>query len=118
MLLTWLFLSLSAFHLSAQFPDDPKIEATGKLLTIRVVPQDKSARIYLAGVEAAAIDLKTSSPMVEITAQKGKERRKLEFTNLGDAYEVKELPSWSKPYELIFKARVKEKTEDIRVNIP
>ncbi|MGZ3743089.1 MAG: hypothetical protein ACXWRE_05640 [Pseudobdellovibrionaceae bacterium] len=117
-----IFLSLisTASFAFAQKPPpyDPNYMAQGRLLTLRVVPGDRSAKLYFAGTKAGELDMKKDHIVLSVTAMEGKKRETLKFKENGEAYEVVDLPPWNEPYELSVKSRIKGKIEELKVKMP
>ncbi|MGZ3786754.1 MAG: hypothetical protein ACXVC3_19605 [Bdellovibrio sp.] len=98
-------------------PGDPQFGGEGRLIILRVVPADKTAKLYFVGKKAAEIDFNKDHKLLSVTALSGGKSETLQFKNTGDAYEVLNVPSEKGPYELSVKSEVKGKIEDIKVKI-
>lgn len=102
----------------SQFPHEPQAQANGKLFSIHLTPKDKKARIYIVGKKAAHFDFKTNEAKLELFARQGTKQEKLEFTKIGDAFEVTELPKWQGPFELHLKGKIRKESESLKLDIP
>lgn len=114
-----LVLSSISFFAFAQKPppDDPNYMAQGRLLILRVVPGDKSVKLFFAGKKTGELDLKKEHSVLSVTAMGGQKQETLKFKESGEAYEVLDLPTWTEPYDLTVKSRVKGKVEELKVKI-
>lgn len=116
----FLVLMLPPFLAFAQKPppNDPNYMAQGHLLVLRVVPGDKTLKLFFAGKKAGEVDLKKDHMILSVTATGGKKQESLKFKESGEAYEVVDAPAWNEPYDLSVKSRVKGKFEELKVKIP
>lgn len=99
-------------------PDDPNYMAQGRMLILRVVPGDKSLKLFFLGKKAGELDMKKDHLVLSITATGNKKQEVLKFKESGEAYEVSELPKWNEPYDLSVKSQVKGTVEELKVKIP
>jgi hypothetical protein len=99
-------------------PDDPNYMAQGRLLVLRVVPGDKSVKLFFAGKKAGELDLKKDHLVLSVTATGEKKQESLKFKESGEAYEVLNLPAWNEPYDLSVKSQIKGKIEELKVKMP
>jgi hypothetical protein len=99
-------------------PDDPNYMAQGRLLILRVVPGDKSVKLFFAGTKAAELDLKKDHTLLSVTASGKKKSEILKFKETGEAYEVSTLPTWKEPYELSVKSSIRGQVEELKVKMP
>lgn len=117
-----IFLTLvsTSFFVFAQKPppDDPNYMAQGQLLTLRIVPGDKSVKLFFAGKKAGELNLKKDHLVLSVTATGEKKQEILKFKESGEAYEVLDLPAWNEPYDLSVKSRVKGQVEELKVKMP
>lgn len=98
-------------------PGDPQFGGEGRMIILRVVPGDKSAKLYFLGKKAAEIDFNKDHKLLSVTAFSEGKRETLQFKNNGDSYEVMDVPSEKGSYELDVKSEVRGKVEDIKVKI-
>lgn len=90
-------------------------EGEGRLVIFRIVPGDKSAKLYLVGKKAADLDFRKDVRLLSITATKpGGSREELRFEESGDSYLVTPFPE---SHDLTFevKAETRGKKENIRL---
>lgn len=98
-------------------PGDPQIGAEGRLLTLKIVPGESTMKLFFAGKETAAVDFGKNHKLLSVTAFKGGKKETLKFRNMGDSYEVMEMPKWEQPYSLGVKSEVRGKVEELNVEI-
>lgn len=98
-------------------PGDPQFGGEGRMIILRVVPGDKTAKLYFLGKKAAEIDFNKDHKLLSVTAFSEGKRETLQFKNNGDSYEVMDVPSEKGSYELDVKSEVRGKVEDIKVKI-
>ncbi len=116
-LLSITFLSINLWSQEPPRPGDPQIGAEGRLLVLKVVPGESTIKLFFAGKKAAELDLAKDHKLLSVTAfQRGK-KETLNFRNLGDVYEITNLPSWKEPYSLGVKSEVRGTVEEIKVQI-
>lgn len=114
-LVAFAFVIPSAFAQEIQSQGLPQIGGEGRLLMVRVVPGDKTAKLFFVGKKAAEIDFKKDHKVLSITAFSDGKSEELRFKSTGDSYEVYGTPN--KPYDLNVKSEVKGNVETIKVNI-
>lgn len=98
-------------------PGDPQIGAEGRLVVLKIVPGDKSLKLFFAGTKTAELDFNKNHKLLSVTAFKDGQKETLHFTNRGDSYEVTELPKMKVPYSLGVKSEVRGKVEELKVEI-
>lgn len=103
-------------------PGDPnypmaKYEAEGRLLVLKVVPGNKSAKLFFVGKKAAELDLKAGHKLLSVTAMGEGQKEELKFRNTGDSYEVTNFPEWPKAFELRVKSEIKGQIEEHKLKI-
>lgn len=98
-------------------PGDPQIGAEGRLVVLKVVPGESTVKLFFAGKKAAELDFNKDHKLLSVTAFKDGQKETLKFRNMGDAYEVTELPKWQQPYSLGIKSEVRGKVEELKVEI-
>lgn len=96
----------------------PEYTHQGNLITLRVVPKDRTAKIFIVGHKAAEMNLKDETQILSVSLLKKNRKEILQIDRQGDFYEVRGLPGSEKPYELMIEATVKGQMEEIKVNIP
>lgn len=99
-------------------PGDPQISGEGRLIILRVVPGESTAKLYFVGKKAADINLKKDHKLVSVTAFSNGKREELHFKTIsgGNSYEVLNVPS-ATPYQLDVRSEIRGKVEDIKVNV-
>lgn len=110
-----IFISLPGFSQEIQSQGHPQIGGEGRLVMIRVVPGDRTAKLFFVGKKAAEIDFKKDHKVLSITALTDGKSEELHFKSTGEAYEVYGTPN--KPYDLNVKSEVRGKVETIKVNV-
>lgn len=119
---TGLLLSLMLMFVSPSQAQDsiPKeYTAKGQLATIRVVPGNKTAQIFLVGKEAVSMDLKNEPKIISVTLLQKQKRRQLELNQEGEAYVVKNLPGkGTEPFELLIQTQLRTQKEEVKVKVP
>ena len=98
-------------------PGDPQIGAEGRLVVLKVVPGESTIKLFFAGTKAAEVDFAKEHKLLSVTAFKEGQKETLKFRNMGDSYEVTELPHWSEPYSIGVKSQVRGKVEELKVQI-
>lgn len=98
-------------------PGDPQFGGEGRMLILRVVPKDKTAKLYFLGKKSAEINFNKDHKLLSVTALSNGKRETLQFKNTGDSYEVLNVPSDKGIYELDVKSEVRGKIDDIKVKI-
>ncbi|KHD88378.1 MAG: hypothetical protein OM95_09590 [Bdellovibrio sp. ArHS] len=98
-------------------PGDPQFGAEGRLLILKVVPGDRTAKLFFVGKKAAELDFNKDHKLLSVTALKNGQTETLQFKNNGDSYEVFGLPGGKEPYSLGVKSEVKGKVEELKVKI-
>lgn len=94
----------------------PEYTASGKLLILRVVPQDRTAKIFVVGSKIAEVDLKRDTKILSVHLR-DPETETLQLNSRGEYYEVNGIPNKGQPYKLSIKARVRDQSEVIPVVI-
>jgi hypothetical protein len=119
MITSWLLAATLTASAEGERPDRPEYLATGRLLTVRVVPMDRTAKLFFAGHKAADLDLKREHKLLEITALNptGRQSETLKFNQQGDAYVIQNLPKWKEPFQLNLKSEARGEIEEIKVQI-
>lgn len=98
-------------------PGDPQIGAEGRLVVLKIVPGEGTLKLFFAGIKTAELDFAKDHKLLSVTAFKGGKKETLKFRNMGDSYEVMDLPPWEKPYSLGVKSEVRGKVEELKVEI-
>jgi hypothetical protein len=109
--------STLAFAQEPPRPGDPQIGAEGRLVVLKVVPGESTMKLFFAGKETASVDFGKNHKLLSVTAFKGGKKETLKFRNMGDSYEVMEMPKWEQPYSLGIKSEVRGKVEELNVEI-
>ncbi|MBV2167840.1 MAG: hypothetical protein KUL82_03950 [Bdellovibrio sp.] len=111
------FSSTLAFSQEPPRPGDPQFGAEGRLVILKVVPGDRTAKLFFVGKKAAEIDFTKDHKLLSVTAFKDGQTETLKFRNNGDSYEVLDMPGWKGPYSLGVKSEIKGKVEEFKVKI-
>ncbi|WP_415063198.1 hypothetical protein [Bdellovibrio sp.] len=111
------FSSTLAFSQEPPRPGDPQFGAEGRLVILKVVPGDRTAKLFFVGKKAAEIDFTKDHKLLSVTAFKDGQTETLKFKNNGDSYEVLDMPGWKGPYSLGVKSEIKGKVEELKVKI-
>lgn len=109
--------STLAFAQEPPRPGDPQIGAEGRLVVLKVVPGESTVKLFFAGTKAVELDFAKNHKLLSVTAFKGGQKETLKFRNMGDSYEVTDLPKWKEPYSLGVKSEVRGKVEELKVEI-
>ncbi|GEM_PF-5507167 len=110
-----LSLGQPSFSQEIQSQGHPQIGGEGRLVMVRVVPGDKTAKLFFVGKKAAEIDFKKDHKVLSITAFSDGKSEELRFKSTGESYEVFGTPN--KPYDLNVKSEIRGKVENIKVNV-
>ncbi len=116
-------ISLLTLAAQAQVPSagerlsNPEYLGSGRLLTIRIVPADRTAKLYVVGKKAAQIEIGKDYQVIEITALNKKQNETLEFRRDGEAYVISNLPKWNEPYDLKVRAETRGQKDEVKVRI-
>lgn len=104
----------------AQVPraGDDEYMVQGRLVVLKFVPKDQKAKLFFAGKKAGEIDFKKDHKILTITAfDKQNKKEILTFNKDGEAFEIPNLPSWKKPYNLEIKTETKGQIEDFKIEV-
>lgn len=112
-----LFISITA-HSQEPTPGSLEYSAEGRMLVLKVVPGDKSAKLFFFGKKSAELDFNKDHKLLSVTATSAGKTETLTFKKNPDSYEVLNLPQRYKPYELKVKSEVRGKIEDLKIQIP
>lgn len=116
-----LFGSLCAsLFAMAQVPraGDDEYMVQGRLVILKFVPKDQKAKLFFAGKKTGEIDFKKDHKILTITAfDKQSKKEILSFSKDGEAFEITNLPSWKKPYELEIRTETKGQIEDFKIEV-
>lgn len=112
-----MLLSGASFAQEPPRPGDPQFGGEGRMIILRVVPGDKTAKLYFMGKKSAEINFNKDHKLLSVTALSEGKRETLQFKSTGDSYEVLNVPSEKGAYELNVKSEVRGKIEDIKVKI-
>ena len=94
----------------------PEYTASGKLLSLRIVPGDRTAKIYIVGTKMAEVDLKKDAKILSVHLNDSKPET-LHVNDRGDYYEVRGVPREGQPYKLSIKTRIRGQSEEVPVII-
>lgn len=114
-MILWMGLSAGA---QMPRPGDPEYTAQGRLVIVRVVPKDRTAKLFFVGKKAAELDLKKDHKVLSVTAiGPGSKSEQLSFQGEGDAYTVSQIPDWSQPYDLSIMTETRGQKDELKVKI-
>lgn len=91
--------------------------AEGRLLTVKLVPGDKTAKLFFVGKKVADLNFQKDHKLLSVIARNSNKKEILKFTGTGDSYEVSELPKWKTPYELTLKSELNGQFEELKVKV-
>src|SRR5262245_35055371 len=91
-------------------------EAEGRLITFRVVPGEKSAKLFLLGKKAGELSWEKDAHLISVTAFSGKSSEKLRFKEDGSSYILTEIPK-SADLTLSLRAELRGKKESVKIRI-
>ena len=121
------FEFLFSFHLAlsqTDYPNDPsenplkpEYQASSRAAILRVVPGDKTAKLFIAGHKTAQADLSKQPVVVSVTAWNQGDSEILDFRRDGDGYLITELPKWQEPYDLAVTLESRGNVEEMKVRI-
>lgn len=94
----------------------PQYVAEGQLISLRIVPGDRTAKIFLIGQKRAEVDLRSDAKILSVFLEE-KPNEVLMISDKGRYYEVQGVPSAGKPYQLSIRAKVGKQTEDLHVRV-
>ena len=116
-ILLGLVVSLLTTHSSAQFESQGTklYESEGQLISLRLIPGDKTAKLYLVGKKTAELSMQKNPKLVSVMSSFRGKNEELAFTNEGDAYVISPFPS--NPSVLKIKAEIGEKQETIKLKV-
>lgn len=109
-----LLLSVNGF--AQGYNGNPKYEAEGRLLIFRIVPADKSAKIFLVGRKAGELNLGKDARLISVTTLRGSQAEELKFNGDGTSYEVS-LPSKETDLTLTLKAEIRGQPDHVKIKI-
>ena len=115
-----IFLVLFSAGAKSQVPraGDPEYTTQSRFLVLRIVPKDKSAKIFLTGQEALNIDLKKEAKIISVTLLKNQKKEILHLEGDGDTYEIQGIPTGPGAYEIGVKTEVRGTQEEMKVIVP
>ena len=113
--LSWGDLDTNAVDMAA--PDKRALMAQGQLMSVKVVPADKSAKLYILGKKAAESKPSIRPKLLQVTAFNKDEEEELHLTPEGEYYTVSN-PKLKRPYSLRVRAKVEEKEEKFEIKVP
>jgi len=97
---------------------EPQMRGEGRLLIFKIVPGDKTAKLFVVGKKVGELDLKKDHKLVYINATRNGKTEPLFFKQNGEAYEILNLPHSSEPYDLSIQSEVKGHPETIKIKMP
>lgn len=97
--------------------DPPEYTGQGKLIIVRIIPGDKTAKLFLLGKKTAEVNLKKEAKLLSVFLNSSGSTEELRVNNRGDYYEVNNLPRSTIPYVLSIRANVNGETENIKVQV-
>lgn len=100
-------------------PDYRPLMIQGQIASIRIVPGDKSMKLFVLGKKT--LEAKPTSDLrpeiLKVTAFSGNNQEELRLTPEGDYYTVTK-PKLQNPYSLRIETRLQEQMEKLEVKIP
>lgn len=115
--LTILVLAFSAMGFAQSPREIPEYTHQGNLVSVRIVPKDRTAKIFLVGHKAAEVNLKDEAKVLSVTLLKKNQKEVLQLDKQGDYYEVKGLPAGRQPYDLMIQTEVRGQAEHLKVEV-
>lgn len=98
-------------------PDKRALMAQGQLMSVRVVPADKTAKLYILGKKVVQTGPKIRPRILQVTAFNQDQEEELHLTPEGDYYTVSN-PKLSKPYSLRVRAQLAHEEEKFEISVP
>lgn len=111
-----LVCSVSAFGQAFQNNAVKRYEAEGRVLTFRVVPGEKSAKLFLLGRKAGELNLNADARLISVTALHGGRSERLLFKPDGEAYLIPEFPE-NGDLMLTLKAEVHGRKDQVKIRM-
>lgn len=90
--------------------------AEGKMLIFQIVPQDKTAKLFVLGKKQAELNFKDTK-ILKITAFNKEKTEILQFKDDGSTYTITNWPSWKNDFELNISAQYQKQKEDVKLQI-
>jgi hypothetical protein len=118
--LTFLFGGSASFAQISQGERRDNVEylSQGRLLNVRIVPGQKSVKIFIAGNKITDLSYNKDHKLLEVTATNPDQQKQvLQFTKDGDAYVISKLPEWDNNYELNLRAETRGQVEEHKIQI-
>jgi hypothetical protein len=116
--LTLIALQIAMLSFAVNPLEVPEFTQQGNLVTLRVIPKDRAAKIYLIGHKAAEADFRKNAKILKVSLIDHDKREELKIDKQGDYYEIKGLPSRAQPYRLNIQTKVQGQIEDFDFQIP
>ncbi len=116
-LLTSLYLCQSlAFDQSYDpaVPDKRALMVQGQVLSLRIIPADKTAKIFVMGKKV----LEAKPKLLQVTAFDKNNHEELHLTQQEDHYTVTNPQHLEKPYKLKIRAQYNKSEEKFEVEVP
>lgn len=118
-------LALNALGLNTQkksiqdpaAPDKRALMAQGQLMSVQVVPMDKTAKLYLLGNKMGESKTVSKPKLLQVVAFNQNQEEELLLTPEGHYYSINH-PKLSKPYSLRVRAQLNQKEEKFEINVP
>jgi hypothetical protein len=117
-LLMFLIFQMATLSFAVNPADIPEYTQQGSFVTLRVVPKDRTAKIFVVGHKAAELDFKNEAQILSVSLVNNRKKEVLNLNKQGDYYEVKGLPPKNEPYQLMIQTQAKGKMEELKVDIP
>lgn len=108
-------LDESATDLAA--PDKRALMAQGQIMSVRVVPADKSAKLFVLGKKALDYKAGLKPKVLQVTAFNSGEEEELHLTPEGDYYTINN-PQIKKPYSLRVRTQLDKQEEKFEIKVP
>ena len=113
-----LFVAVVALGQEENDPTRPQMKSltqSGKLVTVKLVPEAKTLSIFLTGKEAAKLDLETAD--LEVSLLEKRSTKKLTVVRKDDHYLVTDELDPQKPKQIEVKTKVNGKTEKFKFKV-
>lgn len=122
----FLFFTMVSAQPAPQFNAEPSTvgpapqfgssRAEGKMLIFQIVPQDKTAKLFVLGKKQAELNFKDAK-ILKITAFNKEKTEILQFKDDGSTYTITNWPSWKNDFELNISAQYQKQKEDVKLQI-
>lgn len=98
-------------------PANPQYVIENKMLVLRFVPMDKKAKVFITGNKVADIDFNKDAKLISVVMLSQSRSETLQVNRQGDYYEVQRSSSFPETYQLVFKTKVRGKTQELNLKV-